>query len=81
MTKKQYLDEINAFRNKVCALNKEAEKLAKKGLEVKGNFTSVDFEGDEYEGHDNLGEAFAQSCELEVVASALYHLLDMEGGL
>ena len=45
MTREQYLDAVNTFRNKVCRLNAEAKRLAEQGLTIKGNYSSVDEDG------------------------------------
>lgn len=75
MTEEEYIRKVTVFRNKVVALNKEAEKLGKEGESIKGDFTSVDFDGDEHDTHDNLGDAFECTQELDAV-EALYHFIN-----
>ena len=76
MTEEEYIRKVTVFRNKVVALNKEAEKLGKEGESIRGAFTSVDFDGDEHDTHDNLGDAFECTQELDAVVEALYHFIN-----
>ena len=74
---KAYLEKVHDFRARLTEFVKEAEKLGKEGEHIKGKWISVDFDGDEHDAHDSLGDAFRTTCELDLVTSALYHFLDV----
>jgi len=79
MTPDQYLAKVGELRNKVCGLLQEAEALAKAGEDIKGEYISVDFDGDKHDDHESLGEAFGMTSELENVATALFHFIECGG--
>lgn len=78
LTKDAFLDGIKPFIERIKALHEELEAFAEKGNSIKGEFVSVDFDGDEVGNHDSLGEALAHTCELDLVASALNNFIAMQ---
>ncbi len=79
LSEEDYLSKVSEFRDKVIKLVHEAKALANEGKHLGGEYVSFDFDGDEHETHENLGDAFENTCELELVSSALYFLIENKG--
>ena len=78
MERAEFIKRANEIRNKLIEINKEANKLAEEGKNIGGCFDIPDFDGDVEETANNIGDAYKQMNELDLVIQAMYHFLTQE---